>query len=485
LLNELETFKTRRLGVPPDLPIALDDSAIRRFQFIDASLTDLEAQIVAFIEQFGALPDEPSLEQLGAAVDTLGALRETLFQSTASVDDELQQVEEETASGAQLRTEEQRQQLLADLKQSRQTFVDIRNRIEQSAARLETLRGQIGPDSRSSSADQLVAFAAEMGAMLQELSLVQVRARLEMVTVDPVKLDADRALEIARANRVDWMNNRAALVDSWRLITFNANRLESDLDIVFSGDLSTVGDNPLDFRGATGRMSVGLEFDAPFTRLLERNNYRQSLIDYEQDRRRVIQFEDRVKQSLNLLLRRLDQLELQLEIQRRAVIIAIRRVDATREALDVPPAPVAPGEPVTQLGPTAAFDLLTALSDLRNTQNNFMSVWLNHYATRMVLMRDLGIMRLDERGTWIDEALEAALQAAQSAAPLPPSVTDEFWDDLDSADSGILEPFRLARRFGRVVDLREEPPVTPEPDNADRSPELGRPPLAGARTSEP
>jgi hypothetical protein len=94
-------------------------------------------------------------------------------------------------------------------------------------------------------------------------------------------------------------------------------------------------------------------------------------------------------------------------------------------------------------------------------------------------------MRLDERGTWIDEALEAALQAAQSAAPLPPSVTDEFWDDLDSADSGILEPFRLARRFGRVVDLREEPPVTPEPDDADRSPELGRPPLAGARTREP
>ena len=35
------------------------------------------------------------------------------------------------------------------------------------------------------------------------------------------------------------------------------------------------------------------------------------------------------------------------------------------------------------------FNLLTALSDLRSAQDNFMSVWLNYYASRMALVRDI------------------------------------------------------------------------------------------------
>ena len=63
------------------------------------------------------------------------------------------------------------------------------------------------------------------------------------------------------------MNARASVVDSWRLIQFNANDLESDLNLVFSGDIGNVGDNPFDLRGTNGRLRVGLQFDAPLTRL--------------------------------------------------------------------------------------------------------------------------------------------------------------------------------------------------------------------------
>lgn len=449
LENSLEEFKTRRLGVPPDLLVELDDSAIRQFQFIDPSITELEGRILAFIDAFGELPEQPTLRQLNEAIDRLAELQRELVEESETVEAELGTVEQSLQSEGRV-PPPLREELARAIETLRETFRDIRRRIDESADQLKAFRAEVEPETRAASADQLVAYAAELGAALQELSLVQARARLELVRVEPFEFDPDRALEIARANRLDWMNNRAALVDSWRLIAFNANRLESNLDIVFSGDLSTVGDNPAEFRAPTGRMSVGLQFDAPFTRLLERNNYRQSLIDYEEDRRRLIQFEDGIKRSLNQFLRRLKQLEVQLEIQRRAVIIAIRRVDATREALGVPPEPVAPGEPVTQLGPTAAFDLLTALSDLRNTQNNFMSVWINHYAARMALMRDLGIMRLDQRGLWIDEGLEAALEAAQSGASLPPAVPDAFWDAVDSVDAGVLEPFRVSRQFDRA-----------------------------------
>src|SRR6059036_1208159 len=130
------------------------------------------------------------------------------------------------------------------------------------------------------------------------------------------------ALDVARGSRLDWMNNRAALVDTWRLIEFNANALQSNLTVRLSGEINTIGkNNPLRFRDETGTLRAGLELDGPFTRLVERNNFRQQLIQYQQDRRQLIQFEDAIRQSVRRVLRDLEQLRVNLEIQRRAVTI--------------------------------------------------------------------------------------------------------------------------------------------------------------------
>jgi hypothetical protein len=126
-------------------------------------------------------------------------------------------------------------------------------------------------------------------------------------------------------------------------------------------------------------------------------------------------------------------LEINLEIQRRAVIIATRRVDQTREVLSRPPDPVAPGVAAVGLGPTAALNLLTALNDLQSTQNNFMSVWLNHYSARMGLMRELGLMEIDDRGIWIDRPLEELMPGVDLTAPepLPPEIPQAWIDELN------------------------------------------------------
>ena len=203
--------------------------------------------------------------------------------------------------------------------------------------------------------------------------------------------------------------------------------------------MTTTGNNPVKFRSPTGSPRASLQIDPPFTRLLERNNYRQSLIDYGQDRRQYIQFMDSIHQSLRNLLRNLEQLETNLEIQRRAVAISIRRVDLTRENLSQPRPPAAPGEPPAQFGDTAALDLLNALSDLRNTQNNFMSVWLNHYATRMVLERDLGIMQLDESGRWIDRAGQLPTPSDIEELELPPPVPNGLIRQLNEAVAAVEE----------------------------------------------
>jgi hypothetical protein len=129
-----------------------------------------------------------------------------------------------------------------------------------------------------------------------------------------------------------------------------------------------------------------------------------------------------------------------LEIQRRAVTIAIRRVDMTRAAFYAPVRPPQPGQRPAQFGPTAATNLLTALSALRNTQNNFMGVWLNYYAARMRLERELGTMELDEDGNWIDNpASNSSLAKASDDNPssLPPAIPGEW---IELADHLSQEP---------------------------------------------
>ena len=120
--------------------------------------------------------------------------------------------------------------------------------------------------------------------------------------------------------------------------------------------------------------------------------FNKEVIDNLRDRRSLIQFEDGIHQGLRALLRQLEQLRQNLELQRAAVERAIKRVDLTSTE--------APAQ--EELGPTTALNLLSAIDALRDSQNNFMSVWLNHYATRMRLMRELGIMQLDGHGMWID-----------------------------------------------------------------------------------
>jgi hypothetical protein len=218
------------------------------------------------------------------------------------------------------------------------------------------------------------------------------------VELEHVDLEPDLAIEIARANRRDWMNARSNLVDSWRLIEFNANDLLARLDVVFEGDIQNVGDNPLDLRGNTGRLRARLEYDAPLTRLAERNVYRESLIAYQQARRDYYTFTDGVARSLRATLRAMEINEINFEARRLAVLSAIDQVDANRRIQDQP---VRAGTP-PQVGVTAARDAVSALADLLNAQNDFLSVWVNYEVLRRVLDRDLGTMQLDPDGNWID-----------------------------------------------------------------------------------
>lgn len=328
--------------------------------------------------------------------------------------------------------------------------------------------------------EQRVIFAipsllSDLTQDVLDLQLVQARGRTDTVDLIAIDLKWDLALEIARKYRRDWMNQRAGLVDSWRLIEFNADNLESNLDIVFDGDLQNVGDNPLSFQAINGQARAGLRFDAPITRLQERNTYRQALIEYQQARRTYYLFEDNISRVLRFTLRTIDLNRVNFEERRIAVLSAIDQVVLTDQIQKLRE------ERGLEAGVTAARDVVSALADLQSAQNDFLSVWLSYEAQRLSLDLNLGTMNLDPTGLWID----------------PGPIGDEFGYPAPFGYSGEAE---LTLEPGLILedpapDPLLPPPAPPAGDSAGRTsgvihssfleaafaPSIGSMPLSGQR----
>lgn len=230
---------------------------------------------------------------------------------------------------------------------------------------------------------------------LIELQLLQAVARAEAIEVNEVDLKADKALEVARKYRRDWMNQRANLVDRWRRLQFQADQLQAQLDVFFTGAIQNTTDNPFSFTKDSGALRAGFQFDTPLTRLQERNTYRQVLIEYQQARRSYYNFEDSVAAQLRGQLRQLASFQINFELNRLAVLEAARQVmlntfidqEAQRTA-------------TTRV--TAARDVVQALTDLLQAQNNFMLIFISYEVQRLQFDFNLGMMQLDDEGLWID-----------------------------------------------------------------------------------
>ena len=392
----------------------------------------------------GELEEAVDRTLITKALENLDALRERVESQVADVNEDLTRVSAAAALRIAGMRPNERETFDREMRLLADDLERVRKRIDENEEMIEHLGEMLTADNRRETADRVVELVAEIAAAVDEMSLIQARARVEAITINPERIDPDLAFEIARANRLDWMNNRAALVDQWRLIQYNAMSLLAGLDLEIEGDLSTTGNNPARFRAPTGAMGARLRFDAPLTRLLERNNFRQAILDYQQVRRQQIRYEDRIKLSIRQLLRQLELDERNLETQRRAVVIAIRRVDQTRLTLSQPAPPPPPPSPdgtiplvdatAGQLSPTATLNLIYAFNDLRSSQDALTSIWINYYASRASLAQQLGVMDLDENGIWIEKPFELASRSRDEELPLPPPVPQEWLDHLEEID---------------------------------------------------
>ncbi len=407
--NTLDTYKII-LGLPPSIPVRLDDSLLAPFQLNDPALTDLQGEIDQFLAEYRELPEAPPLTRLREGFGQLKTFHSRTLKLADQVSGELdrwkaQKDEPDTDKVRAARRRATYEELVRQLPQLREDLEVLEKAIDKAMRALRE-------DTRTEGWETLQKLTRQEANLLAGLFVIQTQVRVYLIQLKPIPFELAEATEYARANRLDLMNQQAQVVDAWRQITVTADTLQAGLDVVFNANIATPpgGANPVDFRASASSYRVGLQFDSPLNRQVERNLYRASLVNYQQARRAYMALEDQIQQAVRRDVRQLETDRLNFEIARQSLINAARQVEEARDRLLVEK----PSDISTQ-------NVLIALNSLLTAKNALINSWVSYETGRIRLLFDVEALQLDERGIYADEQHHATDQpSAARDRPLSP-----------------------------------------------------------------
>jgi outer membrane protein TolC len=206
-------------------------------------------------------------------------------------------------------------------------------------------------------------------------------------TFEAVNYDVESAIAVAEQNRLDLRNREEQLEDVEREVRLARNALLPDLDLSVSTSLgtdesTTFGGDEFEHAGSSARVTLGL----PIDRVNARNAYRSAEISLERARRSLEEFEDtlrvQIQSSFRELTRRLESLDIQRQLitdQTKNLRIAELRFER---------------------GELPNRDVVEANQSLLDAQNALIDEQVNYEIERLQLLRDLGILFVDETGMW-------------------------------------------------------------------------------------
>lgn len=408
LENSFDSYKFT-LGLPPGLPIRLDDGLLQPFQFNSIEIAKLQEELDLFLSRYREKNAAPPVEELQTGF-------EQLLHYEAKVKDQLQSVIQEHAAWTQ-RLGSPRPNEDEELKRERIALGQLQKQLDLVAkdipARIQAIRsdlGQVREATKQQDWERLQRRTREMSDLVSQIFVIQTQIRVYAVQLTPFPFQEPEAIRIALDQRLDLMNERARVVDAWRRITVAADGLEPGLNLVVNANLANdpTSDRLMDFSAQASRYRVGVQFDGPLNRQAERNSYRASLIGYQRARRNYMASEDQIVQSIRRNLRQLETDRLNFNIARQSLIAAARQVEATRERLLLG----------GQAGPqTGTLDILRALDSLLGAKQTLISIWVNYEIGRQQLLFDLELLELDDRGFFSHESPFGNLRAGKTPSP--------------------------------------------------------------------
>ena len=225
------------------------------------------------------------------------------------------------------------------------------------------------------------------------------QVKLTQIFADPDRqqeflLAAER---VALENRLDLMNSRAQLYDTWRQLAVTANQLKGVFNISVSNQITTAATstNPFAFLDQAKQFNLSLNTELPLIRVAERNNYRQATITYQRQQRVLMQAEDNIKLTVRQQIYNLINLAETFEIQKTNLLVTVRQRDTSIQQIIAPPASASTGGNDAGQA-TQTLNLITSISATLSVQNSLLNNWVQYQTQRLSLYRDLGLMPYDE-----------------------------------------------------------------------------------------
>ncbi len=413
--NLLDQFKFT-LGLPPRLPVELDDSLLAEFILVDPAIERRRDLLEAFQrDRLAELDEPPSVANLRTHFQTLLDFAQRgppdLAQAAADLDRWNRILNRPLAPQDDAESRRQAQRTF-DVLQPQVMGVGLELRAATSA--IAEHQQAITEETRKAAWEALTGDIKAVLAAYDAIVALQTQARIHLIELPAVELGGDEALAIARQDRLDLMNQLGAVTDAWRKVTVAANALQADLDVVASANLGTDPDhlNPFNFAAEASAYSLGVQFDGPLNRLAERNVYRASLIAFQRARRDYMALSDTIELDVRRDLRQLDLLRVGFEISRQQLLAAARQFENAR---------------ITLLGPrdrrsandTTTLNLLQALTSLLQARNALAQNYINYEQQRVQLLLDIEALQLDARGFPLYDTLRTGDRTAPEEIERP------------------------------------------------------------------
>ena len=222
---------------------------------------------------------------------------------------------------------------------------------------------------------------------------------LAQVYANPEKLQEFllAAERIALENRLDLMNARAQLYDSWRQIAVTSNGLLGVFNVTVTNNITTppTSSNPFGFSDQAKQFSLVLQTELPLIRVTQRNLYRQSLITFRRQQRNLMSIEDDLKQQVRQDVYAIINFGENYEIAKTTLLLNIRQRDNIQQLIIAPPTSIDAGTNSASQA-SATINLLNAINNVLGVENQLIQNWVQFQTERLQLYRDTGLMPIDE-----------------------------------------------------------------------------------------
>ncbi|MBI3409809.1 MAG: TolC family protein [Planctomycetes bacterium] len=411
--RSLDAFKLR-LGVPPRLPVELDDALLNQFVLVDPGTEKLRAELDSFqqdrLKEIGEPPTVKSLEaNFAKLAESSKRVPEALDKAAADLAKWGRRIDRPALPNDD---PEQREREQTGYQSAKKLLAEIAADVIKVQSAIEQHRKLVTEQTRKEGWENITLDVKNLLAQLDTGITLQAQARIYLIELPDVDVREPEALAFAKENRFDLQNRKALVTDFWRKIWVAANQLRGDLNIVSLVNVGTDPDHtrPFNFAAEATNVSVGLQFEGPLNRLAERNEYRKSLIFYQVARRAYMGLSDQIEFDIRQDLRQLARLRTSFEISRMQLLSAANQAENSRLKL------VGPRDRRTA-NDTTTLDLLNALSNLLAARNALTANYINFEQQRIQLLLDLESLQLDARG--FPDAARTRMPAVPTDLPDP------------------------------------------------------------------